>query len=193
MTFALWTLLAVGWPRWRPPRSAILAALAASLAVAAVSSWLGASPQRSLWSTYTRMEGLVDSAHWFAFALVLASTVRGARGWNRLLNANLGVGLVAALLAIARFHMTDEPIFGAWPPEGHYPRISATTGNPTFLGGYMQVIAVLAAGYLARSWCAAAPSGPSPGPAGAKAGQAAPGEPAVGADVGRGPRGSSGS
>ena len=30
VTFALWALLAVRWPRYRPPRSAILAALAAS-------------------------------------------------------------------------------------------------------------------------------------------------------------------
>ena len=168
VTFVLWTLLAVGWPRWRPPPSAILAGLAASLAVAAVSAWLGASPQRSLWSTYTRMEGLVDSAHWFAFAVVLAGTLRSGDGWNRLLNVNLGVGLVAALVAIARFHLPEAAIFGAWPSEARYPRISATTGNPTFLGGYMQVIAVLAAGYLVRSWCAAAPSGPSPGPAGQK-------------------------
>ena len=168
VTFALWTVLAVWSPRWRPPPSAILAALAASLAVAALSAGFGASPQRSLWSTYTRMEGLVDSAHWFAFALVLAGSVRGAHAWNRLLNVNLGVGLVAAVVAIARFHMPDAAIFGAWPPEARYPRISATTGNPTFLGAYMQAIALLAAGYLARSWCAAAPSSPSPDPAGRK-------------------------
>ena len=172
VTFALWTLLAVRSPRWRPPPGAILAALAASLAVAALSAWFGASPQRSLWSTYTRMEGLVDNAHWFAFALVLAGTLRGADGWNRLLNANLAVGLVGALVTVARFHMPDAWIFGAWPPEARYPRISATTDNPTFLGAYMQVIALLAAGYLARS-CAAAPPGlPSPGPAGRKRGRA---------------------
>ena len=162
VTFALWTVLAVWSPRRRPPPSAILAALAASLAVAALSAGFGASPQRSLWSTYTRMEGLVDAAHWFAFALVLAGSVRGAHGWNRLLNVNLGVGLVAAVVAIARFHMPDAAIFGAWAPEPRYPRISATTGNPTFLGAYMQVIALLAAGYLARSWCAAAPASPPP-------------------------------
>ena len=30
------------------------------------------------------------------------------------------------------------------PPEARYPRMSATTGNPTFLGAYMQAIALLA-------------------------------------------------
>ena len=171
VTFALWTLLAVWSPRHRPPPSAILAALAASLAVAALSAWFGVSLQRSLWSTYTRMEGLVDTAHWFALALVLAGTLRSVDGWNRLLNANLGVGLAAALVAIARFHLPEAPIFAALPPEERYPRISATTGNPTFLGAYMQVIALLAAGYLVRSWCAAAPAPPLSGRAGRQPGK----------------------
>ena len=104
VTFALWALLAVRWPRYRPPPSMILAALAAGLAVSALSAWLGVSPQRSLWSTYTRMEGLVGAAHWFALALVLGAMLRSAQGWHRLLNANLAVGLAAALVAIARFH-----------------------------------------------------------------------------------------
>ena len=169
VTFALWALLALWAPRWRAPPSAILAALAASLAVAALSAWLGVSPQRSFWSTYSRMDGLVDSAHWFALALVLAGTLRGADGWNRLLNANLVVGLVAAVVTIMRFHLPEAPILGALPPEVRYPRISATTGNPTFLGAYMQVIALLAAGYLARSWCATAmPPSPAPRPVGGK-------------------------
>ena len=162
-TFALWALLAVRWPRYRPPPSAILAALAASLAVAALSAWLGVSPQRSLWSTYTRMEGLVGAAHWFALALVLGAMLRSARGWHRLLNANLAVGLAAALVAIARFHLPEAPFFAAWPPEERFPRISATTGNPTFLGAYMQTVALLAAGYLARSRCAAPPAPDAPG------------------------------
>ena len=161
-TFALWALLAALSPRYRPPPSAILWALAAGLAVAALSAWLGVSPQRSLWSTYTRMEGLVGAAHWFALALMLGAMLRSAQGWHRLLNANIAVGLAAALVAIARFHLPDAAVFAAWPDEGRYPRISATTGNPTFLGAYMQTVALLAAGYLVRSWCAAPPAPGAP-------------------------------
>ena len=162
VTFALWALLALRWPRYRPPPSAILGALAASLAVAALSAWLGASPQRSLWSTYTRMDGLVGTAHWFALALVLAGTLRGAAAWRRLLDANLAVGLAAAIVAVARFHVPEAAVFTGWPGEERYPRISATTGNPTFLGAYMQMIALLAAGRLAQSWCAAPGRAPKP-------------------------------
>jgi len=60
--FALWTLLALARPNYRPPPTLVLFALLSGLAVAAISGAVGVSPQRSLWSTYTRMEGLVDAA-----------------------------------------------------------------------------------------------------------------------------------
>lgn len=151
VVFALWALLALARPQWPPPPGAILCALAAGLLVAALSAWTGVSAQRSLWSTYTRMGGLVDHAHWFAFALVLTATVRNAGDWHRLFNAGLCVGLVAALVAIARAYAPELAIPGL-PPEARPHRISATTDNPTFLGAYMQVTALLAAGFLARSW-----------------------------------------
>ena len=153
VTFALWVPLALARPRFRPPPTAILAALLAGFAVAVLSAGLGVSPQRSLWSTYTRMEGLVDTAHWVAFAVVLMATVRTGRDWNRLLNANLCVGLAVALAAVARFQAPEAGAFGL-PSEGRYPRVSATTANPTFLGAYLQAIVLLAAGFLARSFCA---------------------------------------
>ena len=161
VTFALWAVLALMHPRWRPPPGALLLALGASLAVAALSAALGVSLQRSLWSTYTRMEGLVDLAHWYAFALVLAATLRETGDWFRLLNLNLCVALVVAAVAILSFYAPETPILAALPAESRYPRISGTTGNPLFLGAYMQAAALLAAGFLARSWLPQPPPGGS--------------------------------
>ena len=129
----------------------LLGVLAAGLAVAALSAWFGVSPQRSLWTTYTRMEGLVGAIHWTALFMVLAGTLRTRAGWTRLLKANVAVGLAVALIAMARFQFPELPLFGL-PSEARYPRISATTGNPTFLGGYLLVIALVAAGFLVRSF-----------------------------------------
>ncbi|MCY4003843.1 MAG: O-antigen ligase family protein [Rhodospirillales bacterium] len=169
VAFALWALLVMLNPRWRPPPSALLAALALGLAAATVSAIFGASPVRSLWSTYTRMEGLVDAAHWTAFALVLTAVLRDERGWDRMLNVHLGVGLVVALVAVARFHAPEAEPFGL-PPEGRYPRISGTTANPTFLGAYLQATALIAAGFLVRSFCTA-PAGGAPAEADTRSGR----------------------
>ena len=164
VSFALWALLALARPRWRPPRTVFLAVLAAGLAVDGLSAWAGVSPQRSLWSTYTRMEGLVTTLHWVALFLVLAGTVRTRAGWTRLLKMNVAVGLAVALITMVRFHLPDLPLFGL-PSEVRYPRVSATTGNPTFLGGYLLVTALLATGFLVRSLMRPRAAG-RPGPRG---------------------------
>ena len=147
---ALWVVLALWTGRWRPAPGAVLAILGAGLAVAFLTAWLGVGLERSLWSTYTRMEGLVDSAHWCALAVVLAAVARTGADWVRLFRINVCVGLCVAAVAVVRFHAPDTLMF-LLGPEEHYPRISATTGNPTFLGAYLQMVVLLAAGLFVRS------------------------------------------
>ena len=150
--FALWTVLALLRPCWRPPRSALLAALLAGLAAAVLSACFGVSPQHSLWSTYTRMQGTVNAAHWISFAVVVASVMHTSADWTRLLNLNLVVGLAVSLLAIMRFAAPETPL--PLPGiGGHWPRIGASAGNPILLGAYLQATALLAAGFLVRSFC----------------------------------------
>ena len=158
--FALWAVLALARPRWRPPRSALLWLLGAGLAASVLAAVFGVGPQTSFWSTYTRMQGIVNAAHWAAFALVVASVARTPADWARLLNANLAVGLAVAAFAILRFAAPETPLpFPA--SEGYWPRIGASAGNPIFLGAYLQAIALLAAGFLVRSCCVPAPPAPA--------------------------------
>ncbi len=153
VVFALWAVLALWRPRWRPPASALLALLVAGLVPGLLSAWFGVSLQHSLWSTYTRMQGLVNAAHWVAFAVVVASVTRTPADWVRLLDVNLGVGLAASAFAIVRFAAPGAPL--PFPfMEGHWPRIGASAGNPIFLGAYLQAIALLALGLMVRSCCA---------------------------------------
>ena len=163
VVFALWAALALLRPRWRPPRSALLALLGAGLAAAVLSAAFGVGPERSFWSTYTRMQGIVNAAHWAAFALVAASVARTGADRVRLLNANLAVGLAVSVFAIVRFAAPSAPL--PFPAvEGHWPRIGASAGNPIFLGAYLQAVALLAAGFLVRSscpFCAPEPAAPA--------------------------------
>ena len=179
--FGLWAVLALARPRWRPRRSAPLAALAAGLVAAALSAWFGVSPQQSWWSAYERMLGVVDAAHWAAFALVVSSVARRWEDWTRLLNLNLGIGLCVSVLAIARYLAPELPL-PIPRAEGYWPRIGASAGNPILLGAYLQAIALLATGFLVRSCCTATVSVPQRGAgraarrSGKAAAQRAPGE-----------------
>lgn len=162
VVFGLWAVLALAKPRWRPRRSALLAALAAGLVAAALSAFFGVSPQQSWWSSYERMLGVVDAAHWAAFALVVSSVARSWEDWTRLLNLNLAIGLCVSLLAIARYLAPELPL-PIPRTEGYWPRIGASAGNPIPLGAYLQAIALLAMGFLVRSRCTATVSAPARG------------------------------
>ena len=148
--FGLWVVLAALKPAYRPPRSWLLILLAAGLAWAAVAAALGVSPQRSLWSNYERMAGLVDSVHWFALLLVVASVLRNQRELRRLFALNLAASAVVALLAVASHFRIDPILYGViW--ERAYPRIGTVFGNSAYLGIYATVNFTIAAGFLARS------------------------------------------
>ena len=158
VAFAAWAVLAVARPAWRPPRSVLLALLGVWIAVAALSAAFGVSPQRSLWSMYGRMQGLVDMAHWIAFAVVAAAVFRTAAQWRLLLLLSQAVGLAVAAQAIVQVHWPEW--FGL-VPLGKGAQTAGLMGNPGFLGAYLQAIVLLAGGLLWHAFAApAAPKEP---------------------------------
>ena len=163
--FGLWVVLAVLAPAYRPRRSAVWLLLAAGLAWGVVAALVGSSPARSLWSTYERMQGLVEAAHWAGLTLVAACVLHTLRQWTALLNWNLAVGVAVAALAVMQlFGGTLAPLLGDWlaPVE---QRPYATLGNPVYLGAYLMVNVMLAGGLLVRSFvpdAAPAPGGNPP-------------------------------
>ena len=151
VVFVLWVALALAWPAWRPPRSRLLVLLAAGFGVALLSAVFGVSPLRSFWSTYIRMQGVVELAHWFAFVVVLASVFRTSASLTRLLTLHLGVSLLVALGALVLYFGGILPLMGPLPAQ-ELTRVSATLGNSTYLGAYLMVNVVLALGFLVRSF-----------------------------------------
>jgi len=150
--FVCWVLLALLGPSYRPPRSRLLVLLAVVLGTAVLSACLGVSVQRSFWSTYERMLGVVDLAHWFAFAVVLVSMIRTPRDWRILLLVYLLVGCAVALLAIGQYFTTVDR------------RATFTLGNPVVLGTHLQMSVLIALGWLAFSFHrGASPSSREPG------------------------------
>ena len=176
IVFALWILLVLLDSSYRPPRSRLLLLLVISLGVAVLAAYSGVGLERSLWSTYERMQGVVDMAHWFVLAVVLASTVRTIRNWRILLNLNLSVSLMIALLTIAQYYSVNIPALsdqwvisdGLRPGVDWHGRAFATLGNAIYLGTYMTVNCMIALGFLIRSLTLVASPPPPPPPRGVR-------------------------
>ena len=149
VVFLAWAVLAFLQPDYRPPRSYLLILLGVSVGVGALSACFGVSVQRSFWSNFERMQGVLDQAHWFALAVVLVSVVRMPQ-WRILLQAQLVFGLGIAFWAVGQFF--DVGWFVWKESATGYLRISTTLGNPIYLGGYAFVNCLLAAGFFVRSW-----------------------------------------
>lgn len=159
IVFGCWTLLTFLRPDCRPPRSRLLILFAMILGVTTLAAFYGVSVQRSFWSSYERMQGVVDLIHWFLFTVVLASVVRTVRNWRILLNLNLGVSLMMALLAVGqKYYFSDAP-FLIWDLPS---RVGTTLGNSIYLGMYLMVNIVVAVGFLAQSFIPVATPATSP-------------------------------
>ena len=159
MVFGCWTLLAFLRPACRPSCSRLLILFAIVLGVTTLAAFYGVSVRRSFWSSYERMQGVVDLIHWFLFTVVLVSVVRTARDWRILLNVNLGVSLMMALLAIGqKYYFSDAP-FLIWDLPS---RVGTTLGNSIYLGMYLMVNIVVALGFLAQSFIPVATPATSP-------------------------------
>ena len=164
IALALWVVLAARNPSYRPILSRVMLAFAIYVAISLMAGLTGVSLQRSIWSTYERMLGIVDMAHWLAFALVLTSLFRTREDWRYLLNFHLLVGTIIALMGAALVLGWNLPVYG-FLEKGQ--RISVTLGNPTYLGAFMLVNALIGAGFLVSSFTGApagqeSPAAPQP-------------------------------
>ena len=157
IAFGLWVVLALRDPSFRLPRSWMLAIFAAYVFIVLLASVAGVSPQRSLWSTYERMQGFVDTAHWFLFIWVLTSVFRSWGDWRWLLSLNLFASILLGLLGLSQhFEVGVLDFLKATP------RLDITLGNPTYVGAYMLVNIIIAFGFLGHSYLRSVSRPPAP-------------------------------
>jgi O-antigen ligase len=146
IVFAMWVVLAVRRPEYRPARSWLTLLFAAFLAGNLVAALTGVSFTRSFWSNYERMQGVADLAHWFALFVVMLSVIRGRQQWLVVFNVVVGVGLVEAFLGVAqRF---DVRVISILREES---RLTGTLGNATYVGAHMAIVAMLSLALVADS------------------------------------------
>ena len=90
--------------------------------------------------------GLVDLAHWLAFAWVLTFVFRSWASWRFLLNFNLSASVAVGLIAIAQ--RLDFLLLGY---VGPFERLESTLGNPSYTGAYLVMNVFVAMGFLGWS------------------------------------------
>jgi O-antigen ligase len=115
--------------------------------VSIVAGFAGVSFQRSLWSTYERMQGIFDQVHWLALVVVAVSVYRTLADWKLLLSANLAVSVVVALVGLAGQNDLID-----WRILGSGSRVESTLGNATYVGAYSMVNILIAGGLIAHTW-----------------------------------------
>ena len=140
----LYVLLAIRAPEFRPTRSRLVLLLGLHLAAVFVAGLFGSSFNLSFWSSYERMGGVFDLAHWTALAAVLVFTIRGLGEWKRFASISLIFGIAAAFLGLA-----DKYDYAVVSYLQGADRVSGAAGNPSFLAGHMMVNAMLAMALLA--------------------------------------------
>ena len=80
LAFLVWVLLAMRSPAYRLRRTWLVALVGGYILAMGLATLFSVSPQRSLWSTYERMMGLFDTAHWFLL-IVMTGACFSAPTW----------------------------------------------------------------------------------------------------------------
>ena len=149
LTFALWLLLIFYYPQHRLPRSWVLGAFGLWLLASVAAAFAGVSLTRSLWSTYERMQGVVDLAHWFAFTLVAASAFRTFAHWRLLFTLSILACVAVTLIGISDYYSVVD--FGFVGRNNIESRLESTLGNPTYTSAYIIVNMLISLGLVAHS------------------------------------------
>ena len=147
ITFALWLILVLYFSDYRPSRSWILIAFGAWLVVSLIAGLTGVSFTRSFWSTYERMQGIYDLAHWFVFVMMAGSVFRSVKDWQVPFTVNLVIGAIVSGLGLGHhFDVFSIDILGS------SQRIESTLGNATYVGAYTMVNAMIGVGLIVYSF-----------------------------------------
>ena len=98
-----------------------------------LTSLFGVSFNNSLWSSYERMQGLIEMVHWTAFIVMLVSTFKVTDFLRLVLPVNFIIVTVVAVIGVLQYHGVFLSL-NFLEYSGQDSRIDSTVGNPTYLG-----------------------------------------------------------
>lgn len=121
--FIAYVLLAISNPRYRPRFSALTISVTVFLAIIILTSFTGVDLQKSFWSVFERMTGILTFLHLYAFFIVLSSVFKEKKYWERILTASICVGMLICFYTLTA---TENATRGG-----------GTLGNTSFFSAYI--------------------------------------------------------
>lgn len=156
---ALYAILALAYPRYRPTRSIVNYALLGIVGASLIAVVFAVSPGKSLWSNFERMEGFVAIAHYALYALVLGAALVKEQHWNWLFRTTLVVasaiglyGLVQVVSNLPGVVATAPQWSQSFPINQGGVRLDGTFGNAAYLAVYALIHIFLGVWFIARAF-----------------------------------------
>ncbi|MEK7586779.1 MAG: O-antigen ligase family protein [Patescibacteria group bacterium] len=143
IVLALWLILALRDPAYRPKKTLLLGLVTALLVVLAFATAYAIDPYRAFWSNQERMEGLISFIHLFAYFIVLTSVLKTERAWFWFWHTSIGVSVMVGIHGLLQLAGKAEVHQGS-------ARLDASLGNASYLAVYMLVHIFITAIYLRR-------------------------------------------
>lgn len=127
--FALYVILALRAPEFRPKKSWMSAVASVFLVVVFIADVFGVNPHKSIWSNFERMEGFFMILHLWMFYIV-AGSVLVKKYWQHWMNTSVAVSVCIGLYGLAQLAGKIGIRQGA-------DRLDGTLGNASYLAVYM--------------------------------------------------------
>ena len=121
--FIAYILLIMSNRKYLPKISNLTISILVFLGIVIATSLLGVNPEKSFWSVFERMTGILTFFHLFAFYIVLSSVFKERKKWERILTVSMIVGVFIC--------------FYVWTTDSTFARGGGTLGNTSFLAGYL--------------------------------------------------------
>lgn len=121
--FVVYILLAISNRKYSPRFSALTISLALFLLVTTLTAVTGVNFEKSFWSVFERMTGLLTLLHLFVFFIILTSVFKERKCWERILTVSIVVGILVSFYTLTSNEESN------WR--------GGTIGNISFLSAYM--------------------------------------------------------
>jgi O-antigen ligase/tetratricopeptide (TPR) repeat protein len=127
--FALYMLLALREPKYRPRSSLLMWAMCLFVLWVGISVFFSVDPLKSFWSNFERMEGYITTLHLFVYFIIAGVMLTTEKLWERFFQTSVFASFLQGLVAL--FQVLH--ILGFAPSSQSGSRADGTFGNAAYL------------------------------------------------------------